>query len=367
MDEVTESLMLKAQKCCVGKDYEKALEYFDTIIQRTKPGRRPPIEALDRRSAVYVQLRRFSEAFQDGKRMIREHKTDPRGYLRTASVLKYQAAEKGDNEYIQSAIKVARSGKQNADRSNAALYQSLVGMFHDLSKTSAKSGIDPATKLPLELFVQVLETLDRTELVRAFRVSKQWRALISGTPAFWTQLSLRLREGKGNRAVLRTLDLALRLATDSNRVCQLADFEFRDETGEGGLLDSSGKDREHCMLAVFKRASRLRRLRISTTHAAGRRVLYNLDWSKADLPQLRCLQLGVKGIRGIDRTAGVSTFSWMHKALTIFPKLAHLSVSSYSWAIFDGKGRCGNGRRKAQGVSFYCVKERLACAGGGAS
>lgn len=72
------------------KQYDKALETFTEGIE-TCP--KSTFNLYDYRAATFDKLEKFSDAVKDGREMIRQDKTDVKGYLRTGNVLEKMGKE----------------------------------------------------------------------------------------------------------------------------------------------------------------------------------------------------------------------------------------------------------------------------------
>jgi F-box/TPR repeat protein Pof3 len=83
------------------KQYEKAVETFTQGIESA-----PTSTLYDYRAAAYVRLENYNAAIRDGRSMIKHDKQDPKGYLRTASVL-----EKMDK--LETALGIFKYGMKN--------------------------------------------------------------------------------------------------------------------------------------------------------------------------------------------------------------------------------------------------------------
>lgn len=299
MDDVSKGFMVKAQQCLAKNDFLKALDHLDAVIRRCRPAQRAPIEALDRRAATYIQLQRFADAFQDSKRMIREHKTDARGYLRTVQVLKYQAQEKKDDAYIQSALKVAKSGLDNSRKGDALHYKQLARVHEDLKNPPKVVRHDPAQKLPTELFFEILKHMQTSDLMKARRTSRSWNSMITGNPRFWTSLAI---TRKFNARGIATL---LNFATDASRQCQVTELTI-------GWLPEP-KNAHEVIRNLLKKCSRLRTLDIRTWDNPEKPY-----WAGVKLSELRSLKLRISRVGG--------SLKWLSASAKAFPCLEQLAL-----------------------------------------
>ena len=72
----------KGLTCYKGKDYKKAIEWFDRAI-----GKAPSVQLLDNRAACYEKLNELSTALKDSKGAIQLNREDATGYLRAGKIL----------------------------------------------------------------------------------------------------------------------------------------------------------------------------------------------------------------------------------------------------------------------------------------
>lgn len=304
MDDVSKSFMLKAQACMAANDFDDALNHLDHVVRRTKSGHRPPIDALDRRAVAFINLRRFAEAFQDSKRMIKEYRTDPRGYLRTVQVLKYQAQEKKDDTYVESALKVAMSGMKNANKSNVVLHKQLARVLERLKNPAEVVRHDPAKKLPNEIFIEILKNLKTSELLASRRVAKSWNGIVTGETRFWRKLDLRNVRTKFNTRGIQTL---LHLATDANRQCQVTELNI--------AWTTRPKDADTVVRNILKKCTRLNTLRLPWWYSSTEK---NPGWTGIKLPELENLTLEGLTVRG--------SLEWIGTTLSAFPTITRLTI-----------------------------------------
>ncbi|KAF2017552.1 RNI-like protein [Aaosphaeria arxii CBS 175.79] len=175
------------------KNYEKAIEAFTHGIEASET---PLITLLDYRAASYIKNENSNAALKDARDMIRMHKKDIRGYLRTASLLE-------KTEKFDTALNIYAYGKKNVPTTDKNY--KLLQQLHDklTRKISPPTSVDPFTILPPELIDMVLDYLGFRNMVRCLPVSKGWKTYICGRPSLWTNLDLSLARKDVSRAFVR--------------------------------------------------------------------------------------------------------------------------------------------------------------------
>ena len=172
------------------KDFETSLLYFTKALKHQNVG---SLEVYDNRAATYSKLGKLDHALRDGKAMIQADKTNPIGYLRTGKTLSLQGKEEaahGIYEYGLSKVPVQHRQYQLLKDT----YQKLV------SRRSPTKASDPLLRFPLEVRTIILAGLPFRDIIRLFRVSKQWKYLISQDAALWKNLDF----SSASRAIRRT-------------------------------------------------------------------------------------------------------------------------------------------------------------------
>lgn len=192
------TLHTQARNAYKAKEYEKALVLFDRAI-----GRSPSVQLYDHRAACNVKLNDLPAALKDAKRAIHLSREDATGYLRAGQVL-----SKMDRASV--ALEIYVHGLKHV-RPVGAGYEQLK-KAHDLSlgDCAPQNSVDPMTRLPRELALQVLDYLDFRERTRISGTSKGWRAFIMSEPRLWQHLNLSGKSHKkvANRFISKAINIA---------------------------------------------------------------------------------------------------------------------------------------------------------------
>lgn len=180
------TLQTQARNAYKAKEYDAALTLFNRAI-----GRAPSVQLYDNRAACNVRLNDLPAALKDAKHAIHLGREDATGYLRAGSVL-------AKMEKPAVALSIYAHGLKCV-RPIGAGYEQLKKM-HDqaLGDCAPKNSVDPMTRLPRELAIQVLEYLTFRERTKISRTSKGWTAFIRSEPRFWQDLNL---SGQSSRKV----------------------------------------------------------------------------------------------------------------------------------------------------------------------
>lgn len=181
------TLQTQARNAYKAKEYASAAVLFDRAI-----GRAPSVQLYDNRAACHVKLDNLPAALKDAKNAINLSREDATGYLRAGSIL-----TKMDKPNV--ALDIYAHGLKCV-RPVGAGYEQLKKM-HDLSlgQCAPKNSVDPMTRLPRELALQVLEYLTFRERIKVSRTSKGWTDFIKSEPRLWQDLNL--SGGRTNRKV----------------------------------------------------------------------------------------------------------------------------------------------------------------------
>src|SRR5271156_5414262 len=144
-------LLADGQEAHKKKEFEKALQLYDTALNSTrKNDRRSPdiLNILDLRIATYVKVGKLDLARDDAKTMIRVDRSDGRGYLRCGQLDRLA-------EDYSSAIRWYDYGIKNVPPSDRLhdYIQAQREKTNDLTmaKIILSKAADPATTLPTEL------------------------------------------------------------------------------------------------------------------------------------------------------------------------------------------------------------------------
>lgn len=185
-EEIT-AAMAKAKEICEMQEnarhcyniqlYPHALESFSkalALAQKWSPSDVPAI--LDQRVAVHVKLGNIHLARKDAMSMIRNNKTEGRGYLRCG-----QLDRLGDD--LAGALRWYEHGLKHVspkDPLHSTLDAQRIKTERLLEqKLMASNARDPVSTLPTELIQHIAIYLDYFELVKNLRVSKGWRDTFS--------------------------------------------------------------------------------------------------------------------------------------------------------------------------------------------
>ncbi|KAF2793537.1 hypothetical protein K505DRAFT_244158 [Melanomma pulvis-pyrius CBS 109.77] len=160
------------------KLYEKAVEAFTDGIEATNT---PSLDLFDHRAASYDKLAKFGLAVKDGREMIRTHKENVKGYLRTGSLL-----EKMNK--LETAAGIYKYGMKNVPITDTNF--KVLQQLHDriTRKLSPAKAVDPFTVLPVELVEMAVGYLSFKSMVSCIRVSKGWKNFLIKLPNLWTDL-----------------------------------------------------------------------------------------------------------------------------------------------------------------------------------
>jgi F-box/TPR repeat protein Pof3 len=175
-------LLVDGQEAHKRKEYEKALQVYDTALNSTrKNDRRSPdiLNILDLRIATYVKVGKLDLARDDAKAMIRVDRSDGRGYLRCGQLDRLA-------EDYSSALRWYDHGIKNVPTSDRLhdYIQTQREKTNDLAMTKIilSKAADPATTLPTELFEMVVSYLEYRQIVAILRVSKNWTRILPKFP-----------------------------------------------------------------------------------------------------------------------------------------------------------------------------------------
>ncbi|QDS70831.1 hypothetical protein FKW77_005038 [Venturia effusa] len=168
----------------LGKRYYARTEYqaaCDAFTEGIAATSHFDTQLYDYRAAAWTKLDKPQRALIDGRNMIKNHKDDPRGYLRTGRILEKQ-------EKLDTALGIYAYGLKNVPVKDLKLLKAAHDNLN--RKLSPPTAVDPMSQLPLELAEMVLSYLKFSELVNALRVSKHWKAILTSRPALWTNMDL---------------------------------------------------------------------------------------------------------------------------------------------------------------------------------
>uniref|UniRef100_A0A2D3UST5 F-box domain-containing protein n=1 Tax=Ramularia collo-cygni TaxID=112498 RepID=A0A2D3UST5_9PEZI len=208
------TLQTQARNAYKAKEYDVALTLFNRAI-----GRAPSVQLYDNRAACNVRLNDLPAALKDAKHAIHLGREDATGYLRAGSVLSKM-------EKPEVALSIYAHGLKCV-RHIGAGYEQLKKMHEQaLGYCAPKNSVDPMTRLPRELALQVLDYLTFRERTKVSRTSPGWMKFIMSEPRFWQDLNLSGPNSKRvhSRFVSKAINIARKKLTAAT-LHNLTDFD----------------------------------------------------------------------------------------------------------------------------------------------
>ncbi|RMZ78346.1 hypothetical protein DV738_g3862, partial [Chaetothyriales sp. CBS 135597] len=187
-------------------DYVKAERVFASAIKNSKCSHSDRLELLDHHIGALLKLKRFDECLNCAKSMIRHSRTDGRGYLRCGKLESLQGNYEAALKWYQHGIKNVPAKDPMHATLTTKLESTQLVIQREVYRTKLR---DPLGCLPLEVAHLITSYLDFRTLVVAMRVSRGWKAFVTGLPIMSNTLDFsdarRQVQIKAYRAALRRL------------------------------------------------------------------------------------------------------------------------------------------------------------------
>ena len=143
------------------------------------PGHPDRLKLLDHRIGTLLKLKKLDEALKDAKTVIREARSDGRGYLRCGQLESLQANNKAALKWYEHGVK----NVSPSDRLHAPLQAKLTKTRDLVQKEHVQSNPrDPMATLPLEIVEMIIACLEFKTLVASTRVSRSWKDILCSLP-----------------------------------------------------------------------------------------------------------------------------------------------------------------------------------------
>jgi F-box/TPR repeat protein Pof3 len=166
-------------KAHAAGQHEKAVVHFTQGLKALTPGHVDRIKLLDHRISALLKLKKREEALNDAKLMIREARSDGRGYWRCGQLESLAQNQEAALKWYEHGVKnVAHTDKLYTTlTTKCTKIRALVQQLVVLSNPR-----DPMALLPLEIVDFIVKLLEFRTLITLTRVSKAWRNVLCKLP-----------------------------------------------------------------------------------------------------------------------------------------------------------------------------------------
>lgn len=172
--------LLDCQNAVKDKNYDAALDALKRAQQVAhKDCKSDHVNILDHRVAVYLTMESLDLALKDAKLMIRNDRTDGRGYLRCGQVERLLGNQTAAINWYKQGLKRVPSTHRMFPSLQKQLDKVESQVKKDVVLTKAT---DPMLALPLETVELILSFLNYKEIIGMIRVSRSWNKLFCGLP-----------------------------------------------------------------------------------------------------------------------------------------------------------------------------------------
>lgn len=169
-------LLQDCRKAAREQKWDSALSLIDEALQGCgSTDTRTRITILDTRVAVHLRLNMLAPALKDAKAMIRNDKSDGRGYIRCGQIELEKDNASAALKWYEQGLKHVPSSSQHFATISAAASNAQDRIRVE---TTNSNPVDPMQTLPLELVDRILYFIPYRQLIRMMRVCKKWHRLL---------------------------------------------------------------------------------------------------------------------------------------------------------------------------------------------
>lgn len=209
MSTVISACLLDCQNAVKEKKYDAALDALKTALQAAQNDcKADPINILDHRVAVYLNMECLDLALKDAKVMIRHDRKDGRGYLRCGQVERLLGNPSNAINWYRQGLKRVPSTHRSFSSLQKQMEKVEAQVRHGLIFTRAS---DPMLALPLETVELILSFLNYKQIIGMIRVSRSWNKLLCSLPPLTDTMDYRAPKRSINVPMLRATLRKLRV------------------------------------------------------------------------------------------------------------------------------------------------------------
>jgi F-box/TPR repeat protein Pof3 len=173
----TVQLIQDCRKAAKEKKWDLALQLIEAALQGAGAETQPRNTILDTRVAVYLRMDKPDLALKDAKAMIRNDRTDGRGYIRCGQIEIGRGNATVAASFYEYGLKRVPTSSQHFETISTAL--SNVQEQIRIATMNSKPA-DPMQILPLEIVETILSYVPYRQHVRMLRVCRAWNKLLRG-------------------------------------------------------------------------------------------------------------------------------------------------------------------------------------------
>ncbi|KAI1620415.1 hypothetical protein EDD37DRAFT_179075 [Exophiala viscosa] len=172
----TAELVSGCQKAAKSKQWDVAIQLASAALQESDGmSGRDRVTILDTRVALYLRMNEVDLAIKDAKAMIRQDRTDGRGYIRCGQTERARG-------HFSAAVNFYRHGLKHVQWSSQYV-QSITKEMDAVQEqiriaTMSSKPVDPMEALPLETAQHILSFISYKQHVRLLRVCRAWNRLL---------------------------------------------------------------------------------------------------------------------------------------------------------------------------------------------
>ncbi|KAJ9495467.1 hypothetical protein LTR99_010189 [Exophiala xenobiotica] len=173
----TVQLIQDCREAAKEKKWDLALQMIEAALQGAGAETQSRITILDTRVAVYLRMDKPDLALKDAKAMIRNDRTDGRGYIRCGQIEIGRGNATVAASFYEYGLKRVSTSSQHFETISTAL--SNVQEQIRIATMNSKPA-DPMQILPMEIVETVLSYVTYRQHVRMLRVCRAWNKLLRG-------------------------------------------------------------------------------------------------------------------------------------------------------------------------------------------
>lgn len=173
----TVQLIGDCRKAAKEKKWDLALQLIEAALHSTGTETQSRTTILDTRVAVYLRMDKPDLALKDAKAMIRNDRTDGRGYIRCGQIEIGRGNATAAASFYKHGLKYVPTSSQQFETISTALSNAREQIR---VATMNSKPTDPMRTLPLEIVGTILSFVSYKQHVRMLRVCKAWNRLLRG-------------------------------------------------------------------------------------------------------------------------------------------------------------------------------------------